>query len=90
MLGGLFLLAASSAVVAVIVWSITNDRTQLADKTTGVFAMKDVPPASTETGETPALGAAEEAAAPRRRSKRGRRRGRMKPDDPVRPAEPRG
>ncbi|NBC32622.1 MAG: hypothetical protein GVY13_08095 [Alphaproteobacteria bacterium] len=41
MLGGLFLLGASAAVAAVILWSIQNDRVGLLEKTRGIFAMKD-------------------------------------------------
>ena len=74
MLGGLFLLMASVGIVAVIVWSILNDRNRPMDKTTGLFAMRDEPvnpPPEPADGSEPRV-----SGPPHRGSKRPRRGGR--------------
>ena len=74
MLGGLFLLSASIAVVAVIIWSIMSDRALPSEPTKGLFAMRDEHLGRETKSKAPSPELAGPTRPSRRRSNRPRRK----------------
>ena len=83
MLGGLFLLSASIAVVAVIMWSIMSDHTPPTAPTKGLFAMRESHRGPNRSRKGPSPEASADPPPPTPRGRRPRRMPRSKQEGTI-------